>query len=469
MLSSDYPRDDRPVFGLASGVGAAGVAVVRLSGSGVLNMLLPMLSVHSRNAHLADFPPRHMVYAQLLAMDGVSVLDRGLVVYFPAPRSYTGEDCVELHLHGSPALLDMVYHALQGVGFHAARPGEFSRRAFLNGKMDLVQAEAIMALIHASSGRAALHAQRLLEGRLSQLLQQVRDELLEALVYLEASLDFSEDEVDDTDAQVIAGLLQHGAGHCARILATQAGGRILADGFQLAIVGRPNVGKSSMFNALLGRSRAIVTDRPGTTRDVLEERLIIAGVPFVFLDTAGIRGTQDLVEQMGIERSHAAMEAADALLLVVDGSSAQEADDGVLVERLAQKGGCLVLNKMDLPCHPDWKQIQQSGLIGRCAVVSLSCVQLTGLDHLEATLLALAEQDVVEDGDGVLLVARHRQCLTDMMASLSAAQQVHGQGGAPEVAAMLLRQALDQLAELTGSVTHEDVLDGIFSRFCIGK
>ncbi|MBF0369716.1 MAG: tRNA uridine-5-carboxymethylaminomethyl(34) synthesis GTPase MnmE, partial [Magnetococcales bacterium] len=341
-----------PIMGLATPPGSSAVAVLRLSGPNLLPSLLPLFSTPSGNAlEVGDFTPRKLRLLYFLDYDDAPPLDQVLVVYFPAPHSATGEDQVEIHPHGSPVILSRMMERLLEVGFRTARPGEFSRRAYLNGKMDLVQAEALMGLIEASSLRAAREASRQLAGSLSERLGAIRGELVALLSHLEAGLDFPDEEISPDNQAVIAERLAQVLASLQEMLSSAQTGRHLSEGFQLVIMGRPNVGKSSLFNRLIGQDRAIVTPLPGTTRDLIENQLIIDGIPVLLVDSAGIRSQAEEIEQEGIRRAKAKAQGADGVLFVGEAHLGLQEEEELMLGGLDPERLIVVWNKGDL-CSP---------------------------------------------------------------------------------------------------------------------
>ncbi len=388
-----------------------------------------------------------------------AVLDRALVIRFVAPVSYTGEDVVELHCHGGVLVTQKVLEALLAAGARPAEPGEFTQRAFLNGKMDLTQAEAVMDLIQAQSSLALRAANEQLEGFIGEAVSQMRQELIEVLAHVEAYIDFPEEDISPDVGEALRSRITAVREKCERLLSTSEHGRILRQGARTVICGEPNVGKSSLLNVLLGFERAIVSPVAGTTRDTIEEVVQVHGIPLRLVDTAGLRQGGDELEQFGMERTQREIERADLILEVVDGSvPADEAKRVKLPDELAGRR-VLILNKADLGTHSSWK-------VG----VPLSCATREGLDLLRD---ALAEA-VMRGGQWsmehpVAINARHKACLERVRSGLVAALDCLEREEAPEFTALELREALQALGEISGRVDIEELLDVVFSSFCIGK
>lgn len=438
------------IAAIATAAGRGGIGVVRISGRNLLSLA---------NALCGVVPvPRRARFTRFLAGDGTA-LDEGLLLYFPAPHSFTGEDVLELQGHGGPVVLRMLLARCVELGARLAEPGEFSRRAFLNGRMDLAQAEAVADLIEASTEQAARSAVRSLGGEFSRRIVSLRDELIDLRMLVEATLDFPEEEIDFLQRARAFERLESISSHLNAVLRTARQGALLRDGLRVVLAGRPNVGKSSLLNALAGDERAIVTDVAGTTRDVLRETIQIEGVPLHIIDTAGLRETEDPVERIGVARSWREIANADVVVLLTDtevGSDATEGDARVpsAVPRLR------VINKIDLFGFAARREV-----VGEVPTIWLSAHSGEGVELFRAELLSIAGwQSSGED----VFIARERH----LDALRRAASHV---GGARDLTAVLelfaeeLRLAHDALGEITGEFTSDDLLGVIFSRFCIGK
>jgi tRNA modification GTPase len=381
------------------------------------------------------------------------LVDEVLLTVFRAPRSYTGEDVVEISGHGGVVVAQTVLRVLLEGGARPAEPGEFTRRAFLNGKMDLTQAEAVMDLISARGEASAKAAAGQLEGRLGRVVEQLREEALTALAHLEAFIDFPEEGIDPDSGKALLGRVDALLAAVARLLATADEGRMLREGVRLVIHGEPNVGKSSLLNLLLGYDRAMVSEIPGTTRDTIEENLTLRGIPFRVVDTAGLRESADPLELEGMRRTRRHLEQADVAVRVMDASA------GVVVVAASPREVC-VMNKIDL-----WRGGELPD-----GVVSMCCLDGRGLEELVAAIIAKTDLAALERFEEVVAVnERHQHCLKTARDYLEEARRSLGRGDAPELTALELRSALAAIGEITGAVDTEDVLDKIFGSFCIGK
>ncbi|MDT8437845.1 MAG: tRNA uridine-5-carboxymethylaminomethyl(34) synthesis GTPase MnmE [Wenzhouxiangellaceae bacterium] len=432
------------ICAIATPPGRGGVGIVRISGPAVADIA---------NALTARLPePRR---ARLVTVKDATgeVLDEGLALYFPAPASFTGEDVLELQLHGAPVVLEQVLAAAVAAGARRAAPGEFSQRAFVNGKLDLAQAEAIADLIDAATTQAARAARRSLEGELSRKVEALAQEITNLRIFVEAALDFPDEEIDFlSDGDVggrIAALIAD-----TEALADQArAGQLLTEGLRVAIVGKPNAGKSSLFNALVRRDAAIVTEVPGTTRDVLRESLSLGGMPVLLADTAGLRETDDVVEREGVRRTHAELEQADLVLWVVDATDAEPGPaPNVPVPCIR------INNKSDLP---DARRSDDDTI----AVSALTGLGLDALDQSVARHCGLLEREA----SAFSARARHVEQIAQTLSFLQRAAEVLATGEPAELIAEELHQAADALGEITGRLHSDDLLGLIFSSFCIGK
>ena len=451
--------------------GRGGIGIVRVSGPRAGEVARAVLS------RVPD--PRVATSARFVAGDG-ETLDTGLALWFPAPRSYTGEDTLELQGHGGPVVLDRVAGRVFSLGARPARPGEFTERAFLNGKLDLAQAEAVADLIDAATHEAARLARRSLDGALSERVNAAVGELVAIRAWVEGALDFPDEEVPELPAGLLTDRLDRVRVAVAGARGAAGRGNLLREGFAVVIVGRPNVGKSSLLNRLVGRERAIVTEVPGTTRDTLDEPVQVDGLPLRVVDTAGLHPTDDPVERIGIERTWAAVAEADAVLAVVDDRRGLEDADRAILGRIPERLPRVVVhNKIDLSgAAAGEKALGAKGGTGGGAGsavqggaryrVRLSAKTGDGIDRLCERIKSLAGYEPRAEG---LFMARRRHlvALDDALASLDAARRRAGEGAGSELVAEELRLAQRALGEITGEFTTDDLLGHIFATFCIGK
>ena len=436
--------------------GRGGIGIVRVSGPRAAEMAREVVG------RLPE--PRVATAARFLAGDG-EILDSGIALWFPGPRSCTGEDTLELQGHGGPVVLDRVAGRVLSLGARPARPGEFTERAFLNGKLDLAQAEAVADLIDAATHEAARLARRSLDGALSERVHRAVSELVEIRTFIEGSLDFPDEEVPEPPEALLAGRLDRVRAEVSAARGSAARGNLLREGFGVVIAGRPNVGKSSLLNRLVGRERAIVTEAPGTTRDTLDEAVQVDGLPLRVVDTAGLRPTDDPVERIGIERTWAAMEEADAVLAVVDDRRGIEEADRAILGRIPERLPRVVVhNKIDLTGAAAGEREEGTGFFR----IGLSAKTGEGVDRLCERIKSLAGYE--PRAEGVFMARRrHLAALDEALAALDAAKRGGEEGAGSELVAEDLRLAQRALGEITGEFTADDLLGRIFASFCIGK
>jgi tRNA modification GTPase len=444
------------IAAIATPPGPGGIGIVRVSGPGVPAIAA---AVFARRRD-TGWRSHRLYLGHVRAPDGTA-LDEAMAVLMRGPHSYTGEDVLELHCHGSPVVLEQVLRAVLACGARAARAGEFTQRAFLNGRLDLTQAEAVMALVTARTADAAQTAAAQLSGTLSAHLGAIRERLVRAKAHVEALLDFGDEDVG-LDPAALADDLAAARADVERLLATAGRGELLVRGLRVALSGRPNAGKSSLLNALVGAERAIVTPQPGTTRDVIEATVDIAGIPVTLIDTAGLRASGDVVEQLGVARAEDAAAGADLVLLVLD-TARPFAEQAAL---LGRANALAVLNKCDLPSAWSAADEAAAARVHRCLRVSATAGR--GLDALRQAIVAHAGAQWA-DNVPPLTSVRQREALARVAASLAAADAARAAGLPPELVAVDLQAALEHIGSVTGAVTSDDVLDAVFAEFCIGK
>ncbi|MCB1906719.1 MAG: tRNA uridine-5-carboxymethylaminomethyl(34) synthesis GTPase MnmE [Rhodocyclaceae bacterium] len=447
------PRRPDVIAAIATAPGRGGIGVVRVSG--------PSLFVFAKALSGIAPTPRHAHFVRFRAADG-GPIDEGLLLYFPSPSSFTGEDVIELQGHGGPVVMEMLLARCVELGARLAEPGEFTRRAFLNERLDLAQAEAVADLIEASSQAAARSALRSLSGQFSVELSIIREQLIELRMLVEATLDFPEEELEFLESAQVSARIDQIGRQIRGVLDRAQQGSMLRRGLTVVLVGRPNVGKSSLLNRLSHEDRAIVTEHAGTTRDALRETIHLQGIPLHVIDTAGLRDTDDAIERIGIERTWREISRADVIVWLLDAADdSNEHDDREFDPRLPD--GTIritVRNKIDLSGDPAGRSDEDGGIR-----IDLSARSGHGVALLEAELLRIAGWHA--HGEDVILAReRHIAALRDARDHIDVAgQQFH----APELIAEELRLAHDDLARITGAFTADDLLGEIFSRFCIGK
>ena len=452
------------IAAIATPPAPSAIGILRLSGDGAIEAAAAVFRPASGKS-LAEYESRRLVYGTLLGPDGTPI-DQALATISRAPRSYTGEDTAEFQCHGSPAVLQLGLEALFAQGVRQAGPGEFTRRAFLNGKLDLTQAEAVADLIDAETPAAVRQAAGQLSGALGRRVGAIYDGLVDLMAHFHAVLDYPDEDIDPFRADTIRAGLEEARAGLSALLATYERGRYIAGGVPCVLVGRPNAGKSSLLNALVGYDRAIVTDVPGTTRDTVEARCKLGGVVLKLIDTAGLRDTEDAVERIGVARSRAALEEARLALLVVDGSEPLTAEDLAAMDEAekAPRVLCLV-NKSDRPLAADVEALRRR--FPNLRVVSAATG--AGLEELEGDIAALFPTGGAEAAGELLTNARQAEAARRALAGVERAGESLAAGITPDALLTDVEEALSALGELTGASVREDVTARIFQRFCVGK
>jgi len=440
------------IAAISTPIGEGGIGIVRLSGPESLSIIKKIFS-----SALSD---HQLTHGHVIDPKTSEVIDEVLVSYMVSPRTYTTEDIVEINCHGGSMSLQRILGLTLHYGARMAEPGEFTLRAFINGRIDLAQAESVLDIIQSKTEASLRLAMQGLAGKLSGEIHQTRKELLSVLAYLAARIDFPEDEVEEQDALKP---IQRAIGNIQTLIAKADAGIIYRHGIRTAIIGRPNVGKSSLLNRLLRDNRAIVTPVPGTTRDTIEEAVNLNGIPFVLIDTAGIIESSDSVEAIGVERSQNAIKQADFILLVIDGSQSLTDSDSKIITLLCQKTVLVAANKCDLPAQADlsnltWPVISTSALIGE------------GFDKLEEKMSELALGGKVVSSDSLMVTSiRHKEALGKAIEYLTLTQKSLQDNVPDDFVTIDLTAALNALGEITGETVTDDLLETIFSNFCIGK
>ena len=453
-------NQDETIVAVATPPGRSAIALVRVSGLQARKLVSQQLQLQR------DWPRRQAFLARFLDRKGQS-LDRVLITFFPAPASYTGEDLVEISCHGSPVLVGEMVESLLQSGARLAEPGEFTMRAFLNGKMDLAQAEAVRDLVESQTVFQAKVAAQQLEGSLSRRLQPVREQIVTTLCHMETALEFVEDEVNPEDRSRLAETIEDADRKLRELEESFQFGRLVQEGMRVLITGRPNAGKSSVFNTLIMNDRAIVTEIPGTTRDALTETIDLAGIPVRLADTAGIREASDPVERLGVEKSLEYLRESDAVLFVIDQSIPFDQEDFYIWEMVREHPCVLVVNKEDLPSRVAIPNEVEKGCL---ETVQVSALRQTHFQELKAALLRVSTQGQQLGSEGVMVTnIRHKQCLESARRHLRVGLEAYQSGMSEEFPLHDFRKALEALGQITGETTTEDILEQIFSTFCIGK
>jgi tRNA modification GTPase len=441
------------IAAVSTAPGEGAIALVRVSGANAVGVADKIF--HGKEMP-SQFEPRVQHFGEIFGSDG-QLIDQVMLSVHRAPASYTGEDLIEISCHGGMLVSAKVLEACLRAGARAARPGEFTERAFLNGKMDLTQAEAVIDLIRAKTDLALRSATEQLEGRLGEQIRKIRDELVESVAHINASIDFPEEGITPDEGEPLRARLESIREEIAALLATADQGRILREGVRVVIYGATNAGKSSLLNRLLGYDRVIVSDTHGTTRDTIEETFNLDGVPIRLLDTAGLRTSTSELEREGIARTEKSLQLADLRLHIADRNSPKPPH---FEQRVRDSNEIIVLNKRDLPENSDWKDFHG---------VRLSCLTGEGLPELQKEILARITKQNLKPESPVAINTRHRDCLRRALESCDRATTAQAEGLSPEYAAIHLNEALRAVGEVIGVVDVEQILDSVFSQFCIGK
>ncbi len=440
------------IAAISTPAGEGAIALIRVSGEDALALAD---RIYRGKEKPSEFPSHTQRLGEIVEAD--RVVDQVMLAVHRAPASYTGEDLIEISCHGGVLVAGRVLEACLHAGARMASPGEFTERAFLSGKMDMTQAEAVMDLIRARTDLALRSAHEQLEGRLGSEITAVREKIVEMLAHVEASIDFPDEDIAPDEGGKLRARLDSIMQRMRDLLATAEHGRILREGLRAVIYGPTNAGKSSLLNRLLGYDRAIVDETPGTTRDTIEEVINLRGIPVRLLDTAGLRASTDPIEQEGMARTERSMAAADLLLHVLDRNAPKPAG---FDENLTDQTRLVLLNKSDLPEHPDWKNHE---------ALRICCVRENGLRGLEEAIVASISRHHLRPESALAINSRHRDCLRRALASCELAATTMTNGLAPEYIAVDLRGALGALGEITGADNVEEILDSVFAQFCIGK
>lgn len=463
-----YLSGEDTIAAIATPPGEGGIAVIRVSGNAAINTLSKVFKRVSGDS-VPEMQSHKLYRGHIVDLESDKTVDSVLCVLMKSPHSYTGEDVVEIHSHGGylvpKKILDLIFRH----GARPAQPGEFTLRAFLNGKMDLTQAEAVADVVNAQTEESLKQAELQLEGVLSQKVEEFKEVVLDALAEIEAQVDFPEEDIDPVLKEEIIGRISNLIKQMDRLLVTYEEGRILRYGVYTAILGKPNVGKSSLLNQLIMKERAIVSPYPGTTRDFIEETLDVRGIPLRLVDTAGLRVAADEIERVGVEFARKKAEEAELIIALVDGSADLDSDDFEVLKSIQRSKAILVINKCDLP-----QQVVEEDLVRfvpKERIVKTSAKLGWGIDELKNKVheVLLGRQGHEEGAEIILTELRHKTGIQKAKLSLIRFLQALERGESPEFLAVDLRSTIDSIGEITGEITTEDILGRIFSKFCIGK
>jgi len=449
----------------ATPFGMSGIAVIRVSGPEALAVARRIFRPSNR---LCDWKSHHLYHGDIVCADGETVLDEILIAFMRKPRSFTGEDVVEISCHGNPVIIQSILDQLQKLGCRLAGPGEFSQRAFLNNRFDLSQAEALASMIGAQSEKAYAVGLAQLKGSLSKEIETIRGLVIEALALMEASIDFAEDTAEAELVQIPPQINQ-AMERMQRLLTSYRFARAYSEGVHVVITGKPNVGKSSLLNALAGKKKAIVTDIPGTTRDLIADTIHIGGIPVHLTDTAGIREPQNVIEQEGIALVWKKLAEADIVIIMLDVSKPLTEEDKITIDKNTSEKIIVAVNKIDLPRSWETKSIANL-FPPHTKFLEISAKSGSGLEELKRTILDLSVDGETESTSGAILTnLRHKHAVEQSLKNIQNAKESVTAGLSAEFIAFDLREALDHLDEITGKKINDEILDRIFSSFCIGK
>jgi tRNA modification GTPase len=455
------------IAAVATPIGIGGISVIRISGNTSFQIAQ---SIFIGGLNILTVPSHTIHYGTIKDSDGISVVDTVLVSLFRGPNSYTGEDVIEISCHGGYFVAQKILTLIYAAGAHPAKPGEFTQRSFLNGKLDLAQAEAVADIIHSRSEKSHKASVMQLSGRLSKYVNEIREQLLNLCSLLELELDFSQEGIELATREDVLKRINSIELEIKNLVDSYSSGKFVREGVRVALIGKPNVGKSSLLNILLGEERAIVSEIAGTTRDIIEESIILNGLEFVFFDTAGLRDSYDSIEQEGIRRTLISLKQADIALFIIDSSHKITQGDVLMFKQISESAGSQIpflvcINKIDIKDN----SFSLSELEVRHSV-EISCKLNSGIDRLKKDLVDLSIPRHDSNSSSIVITnLRHKKALTSALASMQKAQDTISNGLGGDFAAVDLRDALNYLGEIIGLTTPDDILNHIFGKFCIGK
>ncbi len=458
---------DDTITAIATAPGEAGISIIRMSGPSCVDVLEGIFKP-KKGSSIKDFSERRLVYGHIVDKDENRVLDEVLVVYMKAPYTYTKEDIVEINCHGGIVPTRNILEVVLKSGVRMAEPGEFTKRAFLNGRIDLAQAEAVMDLISAKTDKGFDVALNQLEGGLSKKVKEVRDSIMETLAHIHVSIDYTEEDIEEITYPELISRTEEITSKIESMLKTSETGKIIREGLNTVIIGKPNVGKSSLMNALLRESRAIVTDIPGTTRDVIEEQLSVKGIPLKIVDTAGIRETEDLVEKIGVERSKDLFNKADLIILVLDASDELTKEDREIIGHIKDRKALVLLNKTDLPKKINEGELEE--LLLDKKVIKVSILEEKGLSEIEDEIVNMVYGGEIKAADNSFVTnVRHKNSLQRAFNSIKEGADAAKQYLPFDLLEVDIKDCYDALGEITGDTVDDDIIQKIFANFCLGK
>lgn len=453
--------DEDIIAAISTAVGSAGIGIVRLSGQGCIP-LVDTLFKNQAHKKLKDAPTQTMVYGNMVNPTTHQILDEVLVSVMRGPHTYTTQDVVEINGHGGALSMEAILNTVLAAGARLAEPGEFTKRAFLGGRIDLTQAESIMDIIGAKTQRSLSLSLHQLKGELSSRLSRIDGDLISLLSDMEAAIDYPEYDIEEKSTPQTREAIGDALTQVEALIASADSGKIYREGIATAIIGSPNVGKSSLLNGLIHQEKAIVTDIPGTTRDIVEEYINLEGIPFKIVDTAGIRETEDTVEKIGVARSLGMIEEASLILMMVDVSRETSEEEKTILKNLAHKNVIFIANKMDLKQHPEFTPMDN--------MVSISLKTNEGVADLKKKMVDMVRGGNEGEGNETIIAnLRQRDLLMEAKKHLANAITTLDSGMPPEIITIDIKNALDSIRYITGAAIGDDIVDAIFSKFCLGK
>ena len=453
------------IAAVATAYGEGGIGIIRISGEKSLDILRDIFEFGGETREIQS---RRMTYGRIIDKENNCIIDEVLAVYMKGPKTYTAEDVVEINCHGSVVSLRKTLELVLRKGARMAEPGEFTKRAFLNGRLDLSQAEAVIDVVKAKTDRSFDVAISQLEGGLSLKISEIRQKLLDLLVDITVNIDYPDEDIEEITYENIEQNILLIANMIEKLLSTASTGRMIREGIRIAIVGKPNVGKSSLMNGLLKESRAIVTEVPGTTRDTIEEALSIRNIPVYLVDTAGIRDTSDKVEKIGIEKSKEAFNNADFVIFIIDGSRALSIEDEQIADHLEGKKSLVLINKCDLARAVEIKDVRK--LVTDADIIETSLADGSGIDEIEEFIENMVYGGEISQSHSTMVNnVRHIDLLARSRDSLNDARSMTAAGQALEFIEVDVRSAYESLGEITGETVSDDIINEVFARFCLGK
>lgn len=453
------------IAAISTSPGESGISIVRVSGDKSLK-LVNEIFMGKNGGKLEDIKSYTMRYGNIVEADSKDVIDEVIVSFMKGPKSFTAEDTVEINCHGGSVVTRRILEEVIKLGARLAEPGEFTKRAFLNGRIDLSQAEAVIDIIRAKTELSAKSAVMQVEGRVSREIKKYRNKLLEIIAHIEATVDFPEEDMEAVTSEQVGGDLNNIIDEIDKLINTADEGKIVREGLNTVIVGKPNVGKSSLMNALLEENRAIVTEIPGTTRDVIEEYINIEGIPVKITDTAGIREAQDVVEKIGVEKSKEKIEEADLIIMMLDLSREIDDEDKEIINYIKDKKYIVLLNKSDLSQRLSDNELD---VLNSKYIIKTSALKGNGIDELKTCIKDIFFGGEIKSKDMFITNTRHKEALIRAEQSCIAATSALENTMAIDLASIDIRNAWSYLGEITGESLDEDIIDKIFSEFCLGK